>query len=205
MYVFQSFGCAESVGWSCPTSILLFFDFGYLGQNEDMLFCFAFRMALRAGLRAEGKECGGSITPEALNGHLPETRARDYKQPVDSLGLKWPVLVGWSMGCGELMRYVEQFGTDNLGGLVLVEHFQAFREFDGPNRFPPALLTLTLGLGINCAIFTVVNAVLLQPLPYPDSERLVLIERQLPERSMTLVSISSSSRNRTTQWGRTSA
>src|SRR5437016_13222812 len=54
-------------------------------------------------------------------GHLPETRARDYKELVDHLGLKQPVLVGWSMGCGELMKYVEQFGTDNLGGLVLVD------------------------------------------------------------------------------------
>src|SRR6267378_1770515 len=44
-----------------------------------------------------------------------------------------------------------------------------------------ALLTLTLGLGVNCAIFTVVNAVLLQPLPYPDSERLVLVQRQFPD------------------------
>jgi hypothetical protein len=44
-----------------------------------------------------------------------------------------------------------------------------------------ALLTLTLGLGINCAIFTVVNAVLLRPLPYPDSERLVLVQRHFPE------------------------
>jgi microsomal epoxide hydrolase len=55
------------------------------------------------------------------NGHLPETRARDYKELVDRLGLKRPVLVGWSMGCGELIKYAEQFGTDNIGGLVLVD------------------------------------------------------------------------------------
>jgi non-heme chloroperoxidase len=54
-------------------------------------------------------------------GHLPETRARDYKELVDQLGLKQPVLVGWSMACGELVKYVEQFGTDNIGGLVLVD------------------------------------------------------------------------------------
>ncbi|MGP8173382.1 MAG: alpha/beta fold hydrolase, partial [Terracidiphilus sp.] len=38
-------------------------------------------------------------------------------------GLKQPVLVGWSMGCGELMKYIEQFGTDNVSGLVLVDGF----------------------------------------------------------------------------------
>jgi non-heme chloroperoxidase len=42
-------------------------------------------------------------------GLLPETRARDYKELVDQLGLKQPVLIGWSMGCGELLSYVEQF------------------------------------------------------------------------------------------------
>ncbi len=54
-------------------------------------------------------------------GHMPETRSRDYKELVDQLGLKHPVLVGWSMACGELIKYVEQFGTDNIGGLVLVD------------------------------------------------------------------------------------
>jgi len=54
-------------------------------------------------------------------GHMPETRSRDYKELVDQLGLKKPVLVGWSMGCGELVKYVEQFGTDNISGLVLVD------------------------------------------------------------------------------------
>lgn len=56
-------------------------------------------------------------------GHLPETRSRDYKELVDQLGLKQPVLIGWSMACGELIKYVEQFGTDNIRGLVLVDGF----------------------------------------------------------------------------------
>lgn len=66
-------------------------------------------------------------------GHLPEVRARDYKELVDHLALKQPTLVGWSMGCGELMKYVEQFGTANVGAIVLVDGFIA--EKPSPDMF----------------------------------------------------------------------
>ena len=40
-----------------------------------------------------------------------------------------------------------------------------------------ALLTLTLGIAVNTAVFTIVDAVLLRPLPFPDPSRLALVSR----------------------------
>jgi ABC-type antimicrobial peptide transport system permease subunit len=53
-----------------------------------------------------------------------------------------------------------------------------------------AVLALGLGIGANTAIFSLVNGVLLRPLPFPDAERIIYFEGRNPSAGITDSNIS---------------
>ncbi|MGI8732784.1 MAG: ABC transporter permease [Pyrinomonadaceae bacterium] len=62
--------------------------------------------------------------------------------------------------------------------------------FKHPTFAVTALLTLAIGIGANTTIFSFVNGILLRPLPYPESERLVVINETAVKRGIPAMSIS---------------
>jgi len=71
--------------------------------------------------------------------------------------------------------------VNSLQGMLLSHDLlYALRGFRrSPGVTAVVLLTLALGIGVNAAIFTFVDAILLKPLPYPHADRIVgLMERR---------------------------
>jgi non-heme chloroperoxidase len=65
--------------------------------------------------RSEGE------STKTTSGNTPETRAQDLHALLERLGVRRPVLIGWSQGVQDIAAYVEHYGTKDLAGIVLVD------------------------------------------------------------------------------------
>src|SRR6266567_5427359 len=65
--------------------------------------------------RSEGE------STKTTSGNTPETRAQDLHALLERLGVRRPVLIGWSQGVQDIAAYVERYGTKDVAGIVLVD------------------------------------------------------------------------------------
>ena len=75
-------------------------------------------------------------------------------------------------------------------GTILLDFRQSLRNLvKSPSFALLAISVLALGIGANTAVFSLLNAFLFRPLPYPDADRLVFVERSFPDGFGNSVSI----------------
>jgi predicted permease len=80
----------------------------------------------------------------------------------------------------KLIPWLESLGQDVYYGLRTLRKSPSFTAV--------AILTLALGIGANTAIFSVVNGVLLNPLPYHESDRIICLFEKFPNSKFTSIS-----------------
>src|SRR5262245_49105390 len=78
------------------------------------------------------------------------------------------------------VEFIERKGGVRMESLLQDIRFGARMLMKSPNYTLIAVVTLSLGIGVNTAIFSVLYGVLLKPLPYPDPNPIVRVWQAVP-------------------------
>ncbi|MCO1336441.1 alpha/beta hydrolase [Microbulbifer sp. OS29] len=71
--------------------------------------------ALAYDPRGQGK------SSKPVEGHTYQQHARDLNQLIEKLGFKNVILAGWSYGVTEQLAYLDQFGTERLKAMIMID------------------------------------------------------------------------------------
>ena len=99
-------------GWTMP---------GWIWESQISHFSGDYRV-VAMDPRSQGE------SSKSCDGNYPASHARDIKAVIDQLHMAPVVLVGWSMAVTEIASYVDQFGTNGIAGIVLVDGVTNFSQ-----------------------------------------------------------------------------